>query len=242
LESAFRSESELMSFIGMLEMARNNSHGRAWDELIMSLFQAVIGMCVNSGGMQDIHLLTEYNTLFPSATVTANNALYSEGFIRYAIYRMGIIRDQMRLVTGMFNTSNWLTATSPERQRTVMLSDFARAAGVYLHDAPNQFNTGNLTLPNADVVPAWQGMGTTGALADRMAINATIVIDGNTVTSTATGVLGVVYDEWTLGVSAQKHMVKTQYNPRGDYTNYFDTMFGGFFVSPDENAVVFRLV
>lgn len=240
IESAFRNASELMSFIGMLEMARNNSHGRAWDELIMSLFQAVIGMCVNAGGMQDIKLLTEYNAM-AGASLTSADALYDQGFIRYAIYRMGVIRDQMRMVTGMFNTTNWLTATSPERQKTVMISDFARAAGVYLHDAPNQFNTGNLTIPNADVVPAWQGMGTTGALADRMAINATMTIDGNSVTSTATGVLAVVYDEWTLGVSAQKHTITSQYNPRGQYTNYFDTMFGGFFVSPDENAVVFRL-
>lgn len=240
IESAFRNETELMSFIGMLEMARNNSHGRAWDELIMSLFQAIIGLCVNSGGMQDIKLLTEYNGLF-TQTLTANNALYNEGFVRYAIYRMGIIRDQMKMVTGMFNSTHWLTATPPERQKTVMISDFARAAGVYLHDAPNQFNTGNLTIPNADVVPAWQGMGTSGALADRMAINATIEVAGQSITSTATGVLGVVYDEWALGVSAQKHTITSQYNPRGQYTNYFDTMFGGFFVSPDENAVVFRL-
>lgn len=240
IESAFRNETELMSFIGMLEMARNNSHGRAWDELIMSLFQAIIGLCVSSGGMQDIKLLTEYNTTF-SQSLTVNNALYDEGFVRYAIYRMGIIRDQMKMVTGMFNSTNWLTATSPERQKTVMISDFARAAGVYLHDAPNQFNTGNLTIPNADVVPAWQGMGTSGALADRMAINATIEVAGQSITSTADGVLGVVYDEWALGVSAQKHTITSQYNPRGQYTNYFDTMFGGFFVSPDENAVVFRL-
>lgn len=240
IESAFRNETELMSFIGMLEMARNNSHGRAWDELIMSLFQAIIGLCVNSGGMQDIKLLTEYNTLF-SQSLTATNALYDEGFVRYAIYRMGIIRDQMKMVTGMFNSTHWLTATSPERQKTVMISDFARAAGVYLHDAPNQFNTGNLTIPNADVVPAWQGMGTSGALADRMAINATVEVAGQSITSTASGVLGVVYDEWALGVSAQKHTITSQYNPRGQYTNYFDTMFGGFFVSPDENAVVFRL-
>lgn len=240
IESAFRNETELMSFIGMLETARNNSHGRAWDTLIMSLFQAVIGMAVNAGGMQDIKLLTEYNSL-ASASLTSADALYNEGFIRYAIYRMGIIRDQMTLVTGMFNANDWETATAPDRQRTVMLSDFARAAGVYLHDAPNQFNTGNLTIPNADVVPAWQGMGTTGALSDRMAINATIKIGSNTITSTAAGVIGVVYDEWTLGVSAHKHTITSQYNPRGQYTNYFDTMFGGFFVSPDENVVVFRL-
>lgn len=241
IESAFRNAEEMMSFIGMLEMARDNSHRRAWDELIMSLFQAVIGMAVNSGGMQDIKLLTEYNTI-SGASLTSANALYNEGFIRYAIYRMGVIRDQMALVTGMFNTSNYMAATAPERQRTVLLTDFARAAGVYLHDAPNQFNTGNLTIPKADIVPAWQGMGTTGAYADRAAINATLVISGNEVEASANNILGVVYDEWALGVSAHRHEVTTAWNALGHYTNYFDQMFGGFFVSPDENVVVFRMV
>lgn len=240
IESAFRNETDLLSFIGMLEMARNNSHGRAWDELIMSLFQALIGMCVNAGGMQDIKLLTEYNTI-AATPLTAANALFDEGFIRYAIYRMGIIRDQMRIVTGMFNSSHWETASSPERQKTVMISDFARAAGVYLHDAPNQFNTGSLAIPDADIVPAWQGMGTSGSLSDRMAIDATIKIDGNTITSNVGGVLAVVYDEWALGVSSYNHTITSQYNPRGRYTNYFDTVFGGYFMSPDENAVVFRM-
>lgn len=244
LESAFRSESELMSFIGMLELARTNTHGRAWDNLIMSLFQGIAGLAVATGGMQDIHLLSEYNTIFsPDTPLTAANALFNEGFNRYAIYRMGIIRDQMALVTKLFNASGFEAATSPDRQKTVMLSDFARAAGVYLHDAPNQFNTGSLAIPNADIVPAWQGMGTTGSLADRMTIMSTIDLGGETpVTSNVTGLLGIVYDEWALGVSTYKHDVRAQYNARGNYTNYFDDMLGGFFVSPDENVVVFRLV
>lgn len=241
IESAFRNASEMMSFIGMLEMARNNSHSRAWDELIMSLFQAIIGLAVNAGGMQDIHLLTEYNSAF-GQTLTAANALFNEGFIRYAIYRMGTVRDQMRLVTKMFNTSHYETATAPERQKTVMLTDFARAAGVYLHDAPNQFNTGSLKIPDADIVPAWQGMGESALFSDRASTDVILSIAGNSVTSKAAGVIGVVYDEWALGVSAQRHEVTTAYNALGHYTNYFDQMFGGYFVSPDENVVVFRMV
>lgn len=240
LFSAFRSESELMSFIGMLEMTRANSHKRAADQMIMTLFQAIAGLAVNAGGMQDIQLLTEFNTQF-GQTLTPVQALYNADFIRYAIYRMGVIRDQMLLVTGLFNASHLETATSPDRQKTVMLSDFARAAGVYLHDAPNQFNTGSLQVPAADIVPAWQGMGTTAALTDRMTIKSTLSIEGETVMSNISGLLGIVYDEWALGFSTWKHDVRSQYNARGNYTNYFDDMLGGYFLSPDENVVVFRL-
>lgn len=242
IESAFRSESELMSFIGMLELARDNSHRRAWDELIMSLFQGIAGLAVNAGGMQDIKLLTEYNEM-SGQTITAAKALYDAEFIRYAIYRMGIVRDQMALVSGLFNSQSLEAATSPERQKTVMLSDFARSAGVYLHDAPNQFNTGSLEIPKADIVPAWQGLGTSGALADRMTVKAKVDLGGDSaVSANVPGLLAIVYDEWALGVSTSKHDVRAQYNARGNYTNYFDDMLGGFFVSPDENVVVFRLV
>lgn len=240
LFSAFRSESELMSFIGMLEMTRTNSHKRAADQMIMTLFQAIAGLAVNAGGMQDIQLLTEFNTQF-GQSLTAAQALFSADFIRYAIYRMGVIRDQMLLVTGLFNASHLETATSPDRQKTVMLSDFARAAGVYLHDAPNQFNTGSLEIPKADIVPAWQGLGPNAALADRMTVKSTLSIEGETVTSDISGLIGVVYDEWALGFSTWKHDVRSQYNARGNFTNYFDDMLGGYFLSPDENVVVFRL-
>lgn len=240
IESAFRNESELMSFIGMLEMARQNTYNRAYDNLIMSLFQAIIVMANTAGGSQVIHLLTEYNNIF-SKSLTANSAIYDEGFIRYAIYRIGVIRDQMRLVSGLFNSSHYEIATSPERQRIIMISDFARAAGVYLHDAPNQFNTESLSVPGGDVVPAWQGIGTTLALADRMKVNATVTIGDNVVTGEANHVVAVIHDEWTMGVTAYRHKITSQWNPLGEYTNYFDKMYGGFFVSPDENIVIFKV-
>lgn len=240
LEAAFRSESELMSFIGMLELSRTNSHARFYDNLIMTLFQALIVLAHNAGGMQEIKLLTEYNTASGN-TLAADKALYNEGFIRYAVYRIGMIRDQMRLVTSLFNSSAIEAQTPEERQKVVMLSDFARAAGVYLHDAPNQFNTDSLRVPGGDVVPAWQGMGTTGALADRAKVIADVEIGGNTIEGSVNYVLAVVYDEWTLGVTNYRHQITSQYNAIGQYTNYFDKMYGGLFVSPDENVVIFTV-
>lgn len=224
----------------MLEMARTNSHARAYDEIIMTLFQGLIVMAKNAGGQQYVKLLTEYNSV-AGTSLTAANALFNEGFIRYAIYRIGQIRDQMRIVTGLFNTKGYEAQTPEDRQRVVMISDFARAAGVYLHDAPNQFNTDSLRVPGGDVVPAWQGLGTSGALSDRTKVMAKVEIDGNQITGTATNVLAVVFDEWTMGVSNYRHQVTSMYNPKGQYTNYYDRMYGGLFLSPDENVVIFTM-
>lgn len=247
LETAFRSPDELMSFIGMLEMSRTNSHGRFFDSLIMTLFQSIIIQADSGDGNgnfnenQKVKLLTEYNAI-SGTTLTPGKALYNEGFIRYAIYRIGIIRDQMKLTTSLFNIKKRELQTPEEQQRVVMLSDFARAAGVYLHDAPNQFNTTNLNVPGGDVVPAWQGMGTSGSLEDRMQVYGTVEFDGeDSLGGKVSNVIAVVYDDWALGVTNYRHTVTSQYNPKGQYTNYFDKMYAGLFVSPDENYVVFQL-
>lgn len=243
-ESAFQTREGLMQFVGMLEMARTNSHGRQWDNLIMTIFQAVINLCFQSGGMQDIKLLTEYNTKH-DVELTAEEAMEDQDFIRYAIYRMSIIRSQMRMLTGMFSHTGFLQQTPEERQSAVYISDFARAAGVYLHDAPNQFNTGYLEIPNATTVPCWQGMGASGDLADRMTVKGTIQLmtDNGSVnyTNTIPGVIAVVHDNVAMGVSAFKHDITPHFIKRVKGTNYFDQMMGGFFVDPDLNAVIFRL-
>ena len=243
-ESAFQTAQGLMEFVGMLEMARQNSHGRQWDNMIMTIFQALINMCFESGGMKDIQLLTEYNTKH-STSLTAAQAMENQDFIRYAIYRMSIVRNQMRALTSMFSRTGFLQQTPEDRQKVVYIADFASAAGVYLHDAPNQFNVGNLKIPNATTVPCWQGMGTAGDLADRMTVKGKITLQVNgsmvTYTNTVPGVIGVVYDSVAMGISAYKHDITSHFIKRVHGTNYFDQMMGGFFIDPDLNSVIFRL-
>lgn len=245
----FRSPEELMAFVGMIEMTRNNSHARDWDNATMALLRALIAFCYNSGNrvsgasMQDIKLLTEYKTLVSdAASMTAQEALKDAGFIRYAIYRMGEIRSQMRLVSKLFSSTGFLTQTPEERQKVIYIDDFSRAAGVYLHDAPNQFNVGNLKIPNADSVPAWQGLGLTASQADRMKIDVDTVFAGNTVRAQVGYVMAVVFDEWACGITAYKHHVSTKYNELGHFTNTFDQMMGSQFIDADAPAVIFRCV
>lgn len=242
LRTAFTNAAEYRSFLGMIETYRNSSHTRAWDNQIMFVVQALIAQAIDSGGLQDIKLITEFNTLNPDNTVTAANALYNEAFIRYCVYRIGVIQDKMRFTTTFFNRNHRLTQTPTNRQKSIFISDFARAAGVYLHDGLNQFNTGNLNVPAGDVVPAWQGFGENLTLADAMSINTTLNIAGSPLTVSAAGILGVVYDAWGCGVTAYDHIVSTHYNKLGHFTNYFDQTRGGFFMDADANVVVFRLV
>lgn len=238
VEESFSNAYQHMAFVSMLVNHRANKLTIDNDNLIMRTIGVGIANAYCGSGVTKINLLSEYNTN-ESVSLTLDAALRTEGFLRYAVYRMGVIMDQMRKYNVLYNTSGIRTFTPRERLKLVYISDFARSAGVYLHDAPNVFNTGNLALPGADIVSEWQGIGTTGAFSDRATIKLTHsgVNSGNAVT--AAGVLAVLFDEEAMGICNWKSQVTSQYNPRTHTTNFFDDRFAGYFNDFDEQCVVF---
>lgn len=238
VEESFSNSYQHMAFISMLVNHRANKLTVDNDNLIARTVATGIANAYSGSGLTKINLLNEYNTA-NSTTLDLATALRTEAFLRYTVYRMGLVMDQLRRYNKFYNTSGITAFTPRERLKVVYLTDLARSAGVYLHDAPNVFNTGNLALPNADIVSQWQGMGTTASLADRSSIKITHsgINSGNAVT--ATGILAVMFDEEAMGVTNYKSQVTSQYNPRTHTTNFFDDRTAGYFNDFDEQCVVF---
>lgn len=238
VEESFSNEYQLGAFVSMLVQHRANRLTVDNDNLIMRTLAVGIANALSGSGVTKINLLSEYNTAF-SASLTLEAALRTEAFLRYAVYRMGVVMDQMRKYNTLYNTSGITTFTPRERMKVVYLTDFARSAGVYLHDAPNVFNTGNLKLPDADIVSEWQGLGTSGAFSDRASIKVThSQVNGGTAV-TGAGILAVVFDEEAMGVCNYRSDVTSQFNPRTHTTNFFDDRIAGYFNDFDEQCVVF---
>ena len=238
VEESFSNSYQHMAFISMLVNHRANKLTVDNDNLIARTVATGIANAYSGSGLTKINLLGEYNTA-NSTNLDLATALRTEAFLRYTVYRMGLVMDQLRRYNKFYNTSGITAFTPRERLKVVYLTDLARSAGVYLHDAPNVFNTGNLALPNADIVSQWQGMGTTASLADRSSIKITHsgINSGNAVT--ATGILAVMFDEEAMGVTNYKSQVTSQYNPRTHTTNFFDDRTAGYFNDFDEQCVVF---
>lgn len=238
VEESFSNSYQHMAFISMLVNHRANKLTVDNDNLIARTMAVGIANAYSGSGITKINLLSEYNTISGSS-LTQATALQSEGFLRYAVYRMGIVMDQLRKYNVLYNTSGVTSFTPRERLKVVYLTDFARSAGVYLHDAPNVFNTGNLSLPNADVVSEWQGIGTDASFTSRSKVMVTHsgVNGGSAVT--ATGILAVLFDEEAMGVCNYRSQVTSQYNPRTHTTNFFDDRIAGYFNDFDEQCVVF---
>lgn len=251
LKNSFSSPTELNAFISMIFNEVEKSMTVKNDGLIMRTINNAIAHTIYSEyGSADlgskstnraVNLLYEYNQangLSGDDALTAAKAIYTPEFIRFASYRMGLYVDRLARMSVLFNVGGKQRFTPRDMLHIVFLSEFEKAAGVYLYDAANQFNADNLRLPSAETVPYWQGSGTGYDFANTSRINVSIQSGGSQEVD-AGGILGVMFDRDALGVCNQNSRVTTQYNAKAEFTNYFYKRDARYFNDLNENFVVF---
>lgn len=245
IKESFSNAEQLNGFLTMLYNAVDRSMTIKIDGLIMRTINNAIASTVHAdfgsdainskSGIKAVNLLYLYNQKFGTA-LTPIQAITTPEFIRFASYTIGLYRDRLARMSTLFNIGGKERFTPNDLQHLVLLSDFEKSAGVYLYDNNGQFNTSNVKLPNADIVPYWQGSGTSYDFDTVSTIN---VKTGNNDTVTVTGVLGVLFDRDSMGVTNLDRRVTTNYNAKAEFYNNFYKFDCGCFNSQNENVVVF---
>ena len=240
VKESFSNVNELNGFISMLETGVKNSMTVKLDGLIMRTINNMTGQILNSAnGMQKVNLLTEYNAA-SGQTLTANKALMDKDFLKFASLTIKKYQARITKMSTLFNAGGKARFTTTDNLHTVLLSDFADSAEVYL--LSDTYHNDTVSLPNHETVPYWQGSGKSYAFDDVSKID--VKIDAGNKTPkpvTQTGILGVMFDTNALGVSNLNQRTTTSYNARAEfYTNYYK-MDAGYFNDLNENFVVFYI-
>ena len=245
LRSSFEDATQLNAFLSMLFNEVDKSMTVKNDALVMRTINNMIAETLydlDSGGSfsaktgtRAVNLLYMYNQKF-STSLTAAAALTTPEFLRYASYIMGLYVGRLRKMSTLFNLGGKQRFTPTDLLHIVYLDEFSQAAGTYLYDAANQFNSEELRFPQAETVPFWQGSGQGYAFADTSKIHVT---NGFGHDMEASGILGVMFDRDALGVCNQNSRVTTQYNAKAEFTNYFYKRDARYFNDSNENFVVF---
>lgn len=240
VKESFSNVNELNGFISMLETGVKNSMTVKLDGLIMRTINNMTGQILNSAnGLQKVNLLTEYNTA-SGQTLTANKALMDKDFLKFASLAIKKYQARITKMSTLFNAGGKARFTTTDNLHTVLLSDFADSAEVYL--LSDTFHNDTVSLPNHETVPYWQGSGKSYAFNDISKIDVKIDTGNKTPKQvTQTGILGVMFDTNALGVSNLNQRTTTSYNARAEfYTNYYK-MDAGYFNDLNENFVVFYI-
>lgn len=247
VKESLGSAEELNGFMSMLVNAIDKSMTIKMDSLIMRTINNMTAETVRNSLVADpqngyskvtstkaVNLLKLFNDKF-GQTLTAEKAITSPEFIRFASLTMSLYRDRMSKISTLFNVGKKERFTAPDALHTILLSDFESAANVYLQSGT--FHNELTAMPSAETVPYWQGSGTAYDFSSVSSID--VKVGDQTTAIKLSGILGVMFDRDALGVTNMSRRVTTNYNAKAEFFNNFFKFDAGYFNDLNENFVVF---
>ena len=251
VKTAFNSGTELNAFISMIQNSIQKAMTIRVDSLIMRTISNMIGQTLlndfpavsdgdysNSSSNRAVNLLKLYNDKF-TKNLTAEQALTSPEFIRFASFTIGLYIDRMSKISTLFNVGGKPRFTPKENLHAVFLSDFMQAAGVYLQS--DTFHNEFTALPRAETVPFWQGSGDDYSFGNVSDIHVNVKDDDSTAEIATGGIIGVLFDTDALGVCNENERVRSHVNDSAEFINYWYKWESSFFNDLNENFIVFFL-
>ena len=235
IKQSFANANELNGFLSMLYNSVDKSLTIKMDSLIMRTINNMIAETINADttGIKAVNLLSGYNKETGNS-LTAEKALKNAEFIRYASMIINLYTSRLSRISKLFNVGGKERFTSADMLHTIMLSDFKASADSYLQS--NTFHNELTALPNAKTVPYWQGTGVGYEFNSVSSID--VKIDSKTEVKKS-GILAVMFDRDSLGVTNLDRRVTTNYNAKAEfYSNYYK-FDAGYFNDLNENFIVF---
>ena len=242
IKNAFTSAAQLMSFFDAVFVYINNSMKIKQDELIMLCIDNMVAETIKreygetarneASHVTARNLLYEYNTKH-GTTLTKDNCLTNQDFLRYAEIEMSKTADRMKVMGKTFNDGTIARATNDSERKTVVLADFKRAAEVYLNAANGQFKDIDL-IKGAETVPFWMASGD-----DWTDVSLIKIKDAEGATFEQDGILATMFNKYALGVCNIDNSVETDRNGRYRYTNYTYFASHSYWNDTSEDFVVF---
>lgn len=251
VKESFSSATQLNGFLSMLYNAVDKSMAIKIDSLIMRTINNAIGETFKADATaftpqgasavdyttastnRCVNLLKLYNDKF-SANLTADKAITTPEFIRFASYVMSLYVDRLSKISTLFNVGGKDRFTPADMLHIVMLSDFKASATAYLES--DTFHNNLVALPESESVPYWQGSGTTYSFAD---VSKIMVKTATGTDITVTGILAVMFDRDAMGVCNTDRRVTTNYNAKAEFYNNYYKFDASYYNDLNENCVVF---
>lgn len=244
VKSAFSNAVQLNSFVSMIYNEIEKSMTIKLDSLIMRTIDNMAAETVyadyqgaaltTKSGVRAVNLLYLYKQAKSIEELTPEAAITDPGFIRFASYTIAEYVDRLGSMSTLFNVGGTAKFTPRDMMHIVLLSKFARAADAYLQS--DTFHDEFTRLPDADIVPYWQGSGTDYSFENVSTVNVK-TSGGNTVK--IDGLIGVIFDRDALGVTNYNRRVTSNYNGKAEFWNQWHKTDMGYFNDLDENFVAF---
>ena len=238
VKGSFSNAEQMNGFLSMLTNRVDTSFTIKLDELIMRTINNYIGAVINVKDTNtSINLLKLYNTKY-GKNLKVDKCLSDSDFLRYANFIINTYIGRISRISTLFNIGKRERFTNEGETNLILLNDFVTSSDVYLQaDVRHNEFTG---LKAFDTVPYWQGSGKSYAFSDISKIDVKIN-NGSAkgVDVTQSGIIGVLFDRKSLGVTNLDKRVTTNYNPKAEFYTNFYKADSGYFNDFNQNFIVF---
>lgn len=236
LKAAFLNPTAMGSFISAvfgeirnkLELSIENN-----SRLCIANFMAL------TGASQQINLVSMYNAI-KGTNITAESALYDEGFLRYAIGQMNMYSKKMRTMSTLYNKEKFVRFTPDDSQMFGLINEFQTAMETQVQYAA--FHDDYVKKGANIEVPYWQSAQNPydislkvrdGSEADGSIKKKAVEIKN---------IIGFLFDKEALGsYRHEEEVLTTPVNARGRYANTFWHEDQMWFNDLSENGIIFTL-
>lgn len=249
IKSAFTDESTLAAFISGLFMAMDTSVTKSLEECARGVLADYIGELYTAQAAANtasetlinaVNLIQKYYSE-TGKTVTTSSAWYDADFLRWCT---SFFLDEKRMfgnLTVLRNSKGLEKFTPEEGLKFIINGKFADNIKRFMMS--DTYNDELVSLDGYTEIDYWQGMGS-GSVADRCKIIAklTSIASGTTHnTVELSNVIGVMYDNFALGVTLYERDTVAIPVPRRHRVNYFEQCMVGSFVDLAEQATMYYL-
>ena len=235
LRGAFNSASEMARFVGMIENRIMTKMEIGKDQLQRRTIVNLIGEHIaTSSQVYDLKQMYADET-GKTAPSTLAEALNDPEAIRFIAKHITQDRDFMTVPSTIYSaTGTFYNHTPEDLSRLIVLSDVDTALKFNLYG--DTYNEEFVKLSNYKTLPFWQSTGQSMDILDRSAINVRTT-GGNGVNRGS--IIGILFDRDAAMIANEEPDVRTQYNPGGNFTNFFYCMDCSFYNDFDENAIIY---
>lgn len=240
IRESIKSPADMARFTAMVENRVRTMLDLSRDNLIM---RTIVNLICEKVAAENnvIDLLALYTTATGDNTVTAETALTSKEFLRFAMATIALYSKFMTKPSTLYNEGGYMNFTPKEYQHLVLLAQFENAARFNL--LADTYHDELLDIGYYETVPFWQGTGT-GANALTFAtcstINAKCASD-NTKEVNRPYILGVLFDRDAAAVCNDFPRVRVQPVVKQEFTNFFYKQDCSYFNDTNENVIVFTI-
>lgn len=234
LRSAFNGAADMARFIGMIEQRVRTKMEISKNALQKMVIANLMGEHI-AQGKQVIDLGAMYLAETGQSAGTLAAALADKDKARFIAQKITFYREMMTEPSKLYSASGTFYNHTPlEASRLIVLADIDSSLRFNVYG--DTYNEEFVKLNNYKTVPFWQTTGKDNTLATRSGISIK-TSGGNYVTRN--DIVGVLFDRDAAMICNEQPEVRTQYNPDGNFTNYFYCSDCSYYNDFDENCIVF---